>query len=355
VIEIDGSAHSGSGTILRYAAVLATLAGQPLCVRRIRAKRDKPGLRPQHVLALKACCALSGGRLEGAEVGSQQVKYFPGPCLEGGAYEWDIGTAGSCTMVAFTLIPLALFARKPSQFSITGGLFQDNAPSAFHMKTVLFPLIRRMGGVLRLEILRPGYVPKGGGSLRVEVEPLQQPLRPLRMMEQGEVEAFQGISLSSHLEAERVSERMAKRCRELLARRGYSAELEILHDAAAPQKGAALLLWTETDTGGILGADQAGKPGRRSEAMAEFVVNSLLQDLQSGATCDRHLADQLILFAALAKGTTEYRIPMRTDHVESNLWLVGEMLGADAKLRGRDLRVEGVGLDPARIRPLGQV
>ncbi len=349
MIEIDGSAHSGSGTILRYAAALATLAGEPLCVRRIRAKRDKPGLRPQHVLALKACCALSGGRLEGAEVGSQQIRYFPGQGIEGGIHQWDIGTAGSCTMVAFTLIPLALFAKKPSRFSITGGLFQDNAPSGFHMRELLLPLVRRMGGVVRLEILRPGYVPKGEGALRVEVEPIQRPLEPLRMTEQGEVKTIRGISLSSHLEQERVSERMASRCRELLERHGYGSEVEILHDSTAPQRGAALLLWAETDTGCVLGADQAGKPGRRSEAIAEFVVNSLLLDLETGATCDRHLADQLILFAALARGVTEYRIPIRTDHVESNLWLVGEILGARSALSDGYLRIEGVGLFPPSI------
>ncbi len=346
MIEIDGSAHSGSGTILRYAAALATLAGEPLCVRRIRAKRDKPGLRPQHVLALKACCALSGGRLEGAEVGSQQIRYFPGQGIEGGIHQWDIGTAGSCTMVAFTLIPLALFAKKPSRFSITGGLFQDNAPSGFHMRELLLPLVRRMGGVVRLEILRPGYVPKGEGALRVEVEPIQRPLEPLRMTEQGEVKTIRGISLSSHLEQQRVSERMGRRCRELLGRRGYDAEVQILHDSTASQRGAALLLWAETDTGCVLGADQAGKPGRRSEAIAEFVVNSLLGDLETGATCDRHLADQLILFAALARGVTEYRIPTRTDHVESNLWLVGEILGATSALSDGYLRIEGVGLVP---------
>ena len=346
VIEIDGSAHSGSGTILRYAAALATLVGEPLSVRRIRAKRDKPGLRPQHVLALKACCALSGGRLEGAEVGSQQVRYFPGQGIEGGIHQWDIGTAGSCTMVAFTLIPLALFAKKPSRFSITGGLFQDNAPSGFHMREVLLPLVRRMGGAVRLEILRPGYVPKGEGALRVEVEPIQRPLEPLRMTEQGEVKTIRGISLSSHLEQQRVSERMGRRCRELLGRRGYDAEVQILHDSTASQRGAALLLWAETDTGCVLGADQAGKPGRRSEAIAEFVVNSLLGDLETGATCDQHLADQLILFAALARGVTEYRIPTRTEHVESNLWLVGEILGATSVLSDGHLRIEGVGLVP---------
>ena len=107
-------------------------------------------------------------------------------------------------------------------------------------------------------------------------------------------------------------------------------------------KGAALLLLAETDAGCLLGADQAGKPGRRSEAIAEFVTNSLLEDLGTGATTDRHLADQLILFAALARGKTEYRTPQITDHVKSNLWLVEKILGAETELQERWISVKGI-------------
>lgn len=41
MIEVDGSAHSGSGTLLRYAVALAALLGEPLHMSRIRAKKGK--------------------------------------------------------------------------------------------------------------------------------------------------------------------------------------------------------------------------------------------------------------------------------------------------------------------------
>ncbi len=343
MIEIDGSTHSGSGTLVRYAAALATLIGRPLHMTRIRAKRDKPGLRPQHLQAVKACADFSGGRLEGAETGSSEIFYDPGPALGRGVFEWNIGTAGSTTMLAFTLIPLALFAAGPTRFSITGGLFQDFAPSAFHMQKVLLPTLEKMGADIRLEILRPGYVPKGQGRLVIQAAPVAGSLRPVEMREQGRVTDISGIALSSHLESERVSERMAERCREILKRRGFDAGIEVIRDRSAVQKGAALLLHAVTDTACLLGADQAGKPGRRSESIADFVVNSLLDDLATGATVDRHLADQLILCAALARGRTEYRIPRVTEHVVSNLWLVQKILGAQAGLTGNTISIEGIG------------
>ncbi len=350
MIEIDGSLHSGSGTILRYAVALATLTGEPLHMIRIRSKRAKPGLRPQHLQAVKSCCSLSEGRLEGAEVGSQEIDYRPGKRLYGGKYQWDIGTAGSAVMLAFTLIPLGLFARRDLQCSVTGGLFQDFAPSFFYMQRVLAPLIKRMDAQVRVEMLQPGYVPKGRGRLLLDLTPIREgkTLQPIRMLEQGKVKEILGVALASNLEKEKVGQRMADRCRLILEERGYRTRIEVLEDSSAVQKGASLLLWTQTDTGCILGAEQAGKQGRRSEAIAEFVVKSLLKDLKSGATVDHHLADQLILFAALARGTTTYRIPRRTDHVEANLWLVEKILGVKTHLHENELRVEGIGFRPTR-------
>jgi RNA 3'-terminal phosphate cyclase (ATP) len=343
MIQIDGSTLSGSGTLLRYAVALATIKREPLHIVRIRSKRPKPGLRPQHLLAVKACCALSSGHVQGGEVGSQEIVYAPGNRLTGGNFDFDIGTAGSATMLAFTLIPTALFAERPSRFSIIGGLFQDFAPSFFHMQKVLVPLVKEMGADVELKMDRPGYVPQGGGRLTMEVRPLTRPLKPLHMLKRGAVKKIHGIALASHLVEQSVSRRMAERSRGILRGRGYQSEIRTLEDNTAAQKGAALVLWTRSDTGCLLGADQAGKPRRRSESMADFVARSLLEDLDSGACTDRHLADQLILFAGLADGAMEYTIPKVTDHVRSNLWLVETILGVRTELKGMRVSIEGTG------------
>ena len=346
MITIDGSMHSGSGTILRYGVALSSLTAEPLRVFNIRAGRDKPGLRPQHLQAIRACAELSNGQLQGDEVGSGDIVYRPGPSISGGSCQWDIGTAGSAVMLAFTLIPLALFARKSCRFTITGGLFQDFAPTCFHMQHALLPLVRRMGCDISLNMLRPGYVPKGQGRIQLDVRPLTGTLEPFRLTEQGVFRHVRGMALSSHLASQRVSERMADRCVGLLAKAGFETVIRTLDDDSAVQRGAALCLWAESDTGALLGADQAGKRGRRSESIAEHVVRNLLEDIRSGGSVDRHLADQLILFAALAEGTSGIRIPMTTDHVESNRWLVERILGARTNLKDHLLEIEGVGFRP---------
>ena len=319
------------------------LLGKELFLYNIRAKREKSGLRPQHLRAVRAVAELSGGELDGAAVGSMELHFRPGRRLSGGEYVWDIGTAGSTTMLALTVLPVAAFARRPSVFRIRGGLFQDFAPSAFHTQHVLLPALGEMGLQAGLEVVRPGYVPKGGGIIELEVKPLRGKLRPfVRTGLEGALR-FWGISLSSHLRERKVSERMAKRCQAVLRRRGIEASFSILHDETAPQPGAALALFAEDAHGARMGADRAGAPRRSAEEIGETVARMLLADLDSGATVDRHLADQLILYAALAEGESRYLVPAVTDHVESNLWLVEEILGASWEIEGDTLVIKGIG------------
>ncbi len=345
MLDIDGSEKSGSGTILRYAVALASVLGENVRIGRIRAKRDKPGLRPQHLAAVRASADMCGARVEGAYVGSSSLVFRPGTAIKGGEYRWDIGTAGSTTMLALALLPLAAFADSSASFVVKGGVFQDFAPSPFHMRNVLMEMLRKMAIAADLEIVRPGYVPAGNGEIRVTVTPSGRRVSALSLPVQGKAGPVSGVAISSHLGEQRVSERMAAECGRVLQAGGLASSFDIRKDGTATQPGAALSVWTETTSGCRLGADQAGQRGRSSERIGRRVADSLLSDLESGATVDRFLADQLVIFAALAEGVTEYRIPALTDHVDSNLWLVEEF-GVHTMLEGKRLLIEGLGVTP---------
>ncbi len=342
MITIDGGAKSGSGTIVRYSVALASLLGKAIRIENIRAKRDNPGLRAQHLKVVQACQELCRAAVENAVVGSKEITYTPRERFRGGEYSWDIGTAGSTTMMAQTLLPLACFAQKPSKFRLEGGLFQDFAPSAYHMKFVLLPLLRRMGVQAEVDIIRPGYVPRGGGIIELRVEPASK-LRPLNLTEQGEFLSIKGIALASHLKEKRVSQRMSAECRKVLGSHGYKAQIQEIEDETSLQEGAALAIYAETDTGGCIGSDRAGRPGRSSESIGRYVAERFVEDVETGAAVDRYVADQLVLYAALADGVTRYSIPCITEHVETNLWLVEELLGAKAKIEGDIVEIHGIG------------
>ena len=343
MITIDGSTKSGSGTIVRYSVALASLLGKEIKIQNIRQRRDKPGLRAQHLKAIQACAEMCHGVVENAAVGSKEITYIPRERFNGGEYHWDIGTAGSTTMFAQALLPLACFAEKPSKFRLEGGLFQDFAPSAYHMKFVLLPLLKQMGIQAELEIIRPGYVPKGKGIIEIEVEPVEK-LKPFNLIEQGKITSINGIALSSHLEEKKVSQRMAQECRRILSSQGYKVEIEEIYDKSSLQEGAALAIYADTSSGSIIGSDRAGRPGRRSESIGRYVAQNFMEDINTGATVDRYIADQLIIYAGLAEGTTRYSIPRITEHVETNLWLIEEFLGARTKISDNlIIEIEGIG------------
>jgi RNA 3'-terminal phosphate cyclase (ATP) len=340
---IDGAEKSGSGTIVRFAAGLATLLGEELHLTNIRAKREKPGLRPQHLKAVQALQQICQGSLEGGEVGSKEIRFNPGRKINGGYYEWDIGTAGSTTLLAMTLLPAACFAEGAVSFRISGGVFQDFAPSAYHMQHVLLAILSKMSITARLNIIRPGYVPRGGGIIEVTVEPVTGKIKPISLPNQGDVVQIEGFALSSHLKERKVSERMVEKCSEVLKATGYRAQIEIVHDTSAVQRGAALAIYAKTSSGCIIGADRAGEPRRTSEEIGRYAAHNLVEDLATGATVDRYLADQLIFYAALADGVSEYWMPKLTEHVETNLWLAESILGAKTEVNKNLVRIQGTG------------
>jgi RNA 3'-terminal phosphate cyclase (ATP) len=190
---------------------------------------------------------------------------------------------------------------------------------------------------------RPGYVPQGGGILYLKVRPVRSVLRSLPLEQSGPVEKLWGIALASHLEERKVSLRMAEAAKKVLTAAGYQADIEVRYDTSALQPGAELAAFADLCGGLRLGADRAGAPGRRSEAIGRHVAQQLLEDLRSGATLDRHAADQLIPFAALAEGESRFRIPHITDHVQTSAWLAKEFLGAEVRIQENTLTISGIG------------
>ena len=343
MLEIDGSRYSGSGTIVRQAIAFAALTGNAVHIVNIRVRRPKPGLRRQHVQVMEAVRQLVGGVSEGVTHGSQEIVFRPGKPSRSQHYTWDIGSAGSTTSLAIAVLPVLAFGPSPVSVELRGGLFQDFAPSFYHLEYVLLPLLGRMGIKAAVRMDRPGYVPIGGGILCLEVTPVRNVLEALVLDKPGAVERVWSIALSSRLKGQSVSDRMAEAVTGAFAAAGYKAQVRVLYDDTALQPGAGLAAFADLSGGSRLGSDRAGAPRRRSEAIGRYVARQLLEDMKTGATLDRYASDQIIPFAALASGETRFRIPRITEHIESSAWLCREILGAEVKAEGHELLVKGIG------------
>src|SRR5438445_12985524 len=115
MIELDGSFGEGGGQILRTSLALSLLTGRAFHLRNIRARRPKPGLRPQHLMSVRAAATIGQANVRGATLGSSDLVFEPGAVLPGKS-TFSIGTAGATGLVLHTVyLPLALRTDAPSE------------------------------------------------------------------------------------------------------------------------------------------------------------------------------------------------------------------------------------------------
>jgi RNA 3'-terminal phosphate cyclase (ATP) len=326
VIEVDGSQKSGSGTILRLSVALATILEQRLHIYNIRQNRPQPGLRPQHLEAVLTAAKLCNAELEGARLNSRELWFGPKE-VKGGKFEAEIGTAGSIPMLLMTVLPICAFAKNTVHLRVSkGGTDVSHSPTINYMRYVFLPTLKRMGLNAALTVHRYGYYPKGMGEVTIVMKPCKS-LQPLRLESFGEIKAIKGVSVCTFLSERKVAERQAKAATSYLNERGYTTDIQIVNDRSNPlQKGSSIVLWAETEAGAILGADAIGELRKTSETVGKEAAEKLYAEISAKPTVDVHLADMLIPYVALAKGSSVYLTRTTSDHLEANMWLAEKAL-----------------------------
>ncbi len=66
--------------------------------------------------------------------------------------------------------------------------------------------------------------------------------------------------------------------------------------------------------------------GVSAEALGEQAGGTLRADLQNAAGVDLHAADQLLVYAALAKGNSRFSVREVSLHAETAMWLIEQFL-----------------------------
>lgn len=332
MLEVDGAQKSGSGTILRLCIALAGLLGESLHMYNIRKKRSNPGLRPQHLESVLTAAKICNAKVKGAQVGSKELLFEPGR-IEGGQIHAEIGTAGSIPMLVMTVLPLCAHAKREVKLHVSkGGTDVSHSPTINYMKYVFLPVLNRMGLTAQITVGKYGYYPKGMGEVLLEVQPCKK-LSPLNLGEFGRLMEIKGISVCTFLADRRVAERQAKASAKYLGARGYKPNICVVNDFSNPlQKGSSIVLWARTDSGVLLGGDAIGELRKRSEIVGDEAAKNLMREVRVKATVDVHLADMLVPYVALAGEGSTYLTRLMTDHLETNIWLVEEILGVKMRV-----------------------
>lgn len=325
MITIDGTYGEGGGQIIRSAVALAAITQTPIEILNIRGGRPKPGLQAQHLTAVRAMAELCGAELIGDALGSVYLSFTPIRPVRAGHYRFDIGTAGSCNLVLQTiLVPLAL-AEGPSEIRVTGGTHNPMAPTFHYLAEVTLPCLSLMGLKAELAVESYGFYPKGGGHvvLRLpggaELSGLNLTARAQHLVPKGHVLT---VGLPDH-----VGPRGEKALRSVVG-----PEFRVRQESAVNVGPGAAAHVTVASGGGFAGFTGLGERGKPMEKVASEPAHAYLAWLKSGATVDEHLADQLVLPAALAKSPTSYRTNVVTNHLRTMAWLIPQFLPAQVQI-----------------------
>jgi RNA 3'-terminal phosphate cyclase (ATP) len=337
-IEIDGSQGEGGGQILRTSLALATITQTPVLFRNIRAKRAKPGLRRQHLAAVRAAAAVSGATMRGDAVGSMELWFEPG-AVRPGQHTVSIGTAGSTTLVFQTVLWPLLLADAPSELVIEGGTHNPMAPTFEFLDRSFLPQVRAMGVDAELTLEQHGFYPAGGGRLRAALRP--STLTPYTWTERGEARGVDARALVANLPHHIAKRELSHAVSTLGWQRNAGKAVRV--ESIGP--GNALLLAASFDSGTTV-VSGIGSRGKRAEDVAGEAAEELQRFLDSGAPIDEHLADQLLIPMALARGGS-FVTTAPSLHTRTNADVIARFLPVQTTFTEREDGCWRVRVEPA--------
>lgn len=333
MIKIDGSYGEGGGQILRSTLTLSAILGKPVEIFNIRAGRKKPGLQPQHLTGVRAVAEICNGKLEGDNLLSQRIVFYPGK-IQSGSYEFDVmkvkSSAGSTGMIFQQIAPVLAFGDKESNVVLKGGTHTEWAPPIDYLQEIFLPTAAKMGFHANLDVERWGWYPIGQGIVKANIKPIKGKLNAIELNDRGKLKRIHGASLVSRLPlsiAEREREQALNRLRPQVPEPQIETK-----SVSSLGTGNYFCLVAEFENA-IAGFNSLGKIGKKAEKVANEAADQFIKYYKSKACIEKHLADQLILYMALAEGKSSYTSEIST-HILTNSWAVEQFLPVKFEIKG---------------------
>lgn len=318
---IDGSQGEGGGQVLRTTLALSLVTGEPVRIVNIRAGRPKPGLQRQHLAAVRAAAEIGHAEVSGAELRSSMLTFAPRG-LWAGTYRFAVGSAGSTTLVAQTVLPALLRAAGPSELVFEGGTHNPLAPPFDFFATVFLGTLRSLGVEVDAQLERHGFAPAGGGRFSLRLGPAR--LRRMELVERGALVSAEAVSTVAGVPG-------------LVGRRERDTLLQLLD--WPPERGRIAQLPDQEGPGNVLvarlGFEHAtevitgfGERGVSAENVARRVADEVRAFLAADVPVGEHLADQLLLPLALSEGGVFRTTPL-SGHATTQIALLRDLLGVE--------------------------
>ena len=315
IINIDGSMGEGGGQVLRSSLALSLITQIPFEINNIRANRKKSGLMNQHLTAVNAAMEIGEAKVTGNEKGSTKVKFEP-LSIKPGNYSFDIGTAGSCTLVLQAILPPLILADGPSTITLKGGTHNPFAPPFDFLEKVFLPLLCKMGPKISIDLITPGFYPAGGGEIIVNIIPCKK-LEPLFLHDRGEI-----LYKKAFAKVANIKESIARRELKTLAQKMNFPDEDLHFENIQNSKGPGNVVYVEISSKSCTEIFTGfGEKGVKAENVAKKVAKSALKYLSEPVVVGKYLADQLLIPFAIA-GSGSFSTFLPTSHTTTNMEVI---------------------------------
>lgn len=355
MIEIDGSFGEGGGQVLRTALSLSCHFKQPFRIFHIRANRKNPGLMPQHATCVTAAQLISDAEVKGNSIGSSELVFIPGQ-VKGCHLAFDIGTAGSTSLVLQTILLPLCFADRESDITIRGGTHVPWSPPFHYLKDVFLPLLKNSGIDVCLDIERWGFYPKGGGVIKALVKPIKAMI-PVLLEKRGGMKSLKGISAVVNLPFS-IAERQKTSAQEILKSNDLQADIDVLSAPGIGQGTFFFLLaefgksaaeppsFTKTVETSVAGFSSLGQRGKKAEDVGKEAAGECIRFLQRNVPVDKRLADQIVPYLALAHEKSSFSTDEITKHILTNIWVIKKFLPVQITVSGKEGEKGNITISP---------
>lgn len=344
MVDIDGAMGEGGGQVLRSCLSLSLITGQAFKISNIRMGRRKPGLRAQHLAAVNIAAAVSRANVEGGELYSTSLSFSP-KSIKPGNYRYDIGTAGSTSLVLQTVYLALSLCNVPSTLNITGGTHAPFAPSFDFLNLHWAFYLKILGIRISLDLEQAGFFPQGGGHIRATIEPVKS-IAALNLVERGALKQIRGLSAVANLDR-RIAERQHDQVIRRLGRRFPLNDIRIV-EFPSKYKGTTLCLVCEFEHSQCC-YFSLGAPGKPAEKVANEVCEHINFLLSSEAALDEFISDQLLLPLSFAKSQSTYSTAKITTHLLTNANVIQSFLPTRIKILGKINSPGSITITPHKI------
>ena len=242
--------------------------------------------------------------------------------MQSGKYQFQIGSAGSATLVLQTLLPALLLQNEASELTISGGTHNPLAPTADFVEHCFLPALEKLGIEVEFKLNKAGFFPIGAGEIQIKIQPWQH-RNKLSLLDRGSLQSIDAFVAVLNLSEEA---QIAQRELATLNKRLKLDTQQQFHLHGISQGNTAYVKVEHEHHAQLFTA--LGEMRKSAEQIANHLAEKVKLYLVSKAVVDEYLADQLLLPLALGQGG-EFTAQCISEHTRTQAAMIEKFIDCE--------------------------